>query len=322
MPLRRLLPTAVLLVLPVAIAAFGLDTLTAVLLVLAMLAWYWLTALGRLRRSAQGPALTLDTIGVSHFVEKVRWCLDRLGADYVERPSVATLGAFFAGRTVPRLRVRTGAVESSIGNSPEILRYLWGAYGAEPGDRARFLEPTAERLQLERDLDRYAANLRVWVYHHLLADRALTLHAWGADSRALPAWQRAALRVLYPLLAALVRRTFRVDDEHYGKAVSRIEELLGQVETRLADGRRSILGGADINYTDLAFAAFTGLWLQPAAYAAGKAEDCRIVPDRMPAAMRSDVGRWTEDHPKAARFVEALYAERQPKPAESTGTRN
>jgi hypothetical protein len=173
--------TVFLLLLPVLVAAFGLGVVTTALLVVAMLVWHWLTVLAGLRRSEAGPALTLDTIAVSHFVEKVRWCMDRLGVDYVERSSGATLGAFFGGRTVPRLRVRTGAVESAIGNSPEILRYLWGAYAAELGDRARFLEPTAERIALERDLDRYAVNLQGWIYFHLLADRALTLHAWGAD---------------------------------------------------------------------------------------------------------------------------------------------
>ena len=43
-----------------------------------------------------------------------------------------------------------------------------------------------------------------------------------------------------------------------------------EIETRLADGRRSILGGDTINYTDITFAAFGGLWLQPGGYAGGQ----------------------------------------------------
>ena len=90
------------------------------------------------------PALVLDSISVSHFVEKVRWNLDRAGIDYVENASGGTLGAFFAGRTVPRLRIRTGAVRSQIGNSPEILRYLWGAIsGRDEHDVSHRRRPAA-----------------------------------------------------------------------------------------------------------------------------------------------------------------------------------
>ena len=45
------------------------------------------------------------------------------------------------------LRFKSGAVRSEIGNSAEILRYLWGRYSAELGSRAAHLEPTP---QLER----------------------------------------------------------------------------------------------------------------------------------------------------------------------------
>jgi len=100
--------------------------------------------------------------------------------------AVATLGVFFTGRTVPALRVRTGLVESVIGQSPEILRYLWGAYAAPLGKAADFLRPTKERLELEGKLDRYGANLQVWVYYHLLGDRELTLHAWGGNDPRFP----------------------------------------------------------------------------------------------------------------------------------------
>ena len=300
---------------PLIVAGFDLGVPAALLLVLVMLAAGWLIVLSGLVAPEKGAAIELDTIPPSHFVEKVRWALDRLGVEYTEKPAGGTLGAFFTGRTVPRLRVRTGAVESVIGNSPEILRYLWGAYGTDRGGRAAFLAPTGERLDFERDLDRYARNLQVWIYGHILADRELTLHAWGADSGAVPAWQRLALRVLYPLLAQLVRRAFRLDPRQHARAVVRIEELLGRVETRLADGRKSVLGGNEINYTDLAFAAFCGLWMQPPNFAAGKADECRIERERMPGGMRADVERWREDFPKATAFVDALYArERLPAP--------
>jgi len=68
---------------------------------------------------------------------------------------------------VPVLHFRTGVVRSSIGNSPEILRYLWGRYGAELGDKTAFLEPDSERLEFEKKIDRIGADLQVWVYFHI-----------------------------------------------------------------------------------------------------------------------------------------------------------
>jgi glutathione S-transferase len=304
---RRLIHATFLTVLPLLVAVSGLDVLTTTLLVAGTLLWRWLIVLSSLSRASNAPPMVLETMAASHFVEKVRWCMDRLGVDYVEHQSAATLGAFFAGRTVPQLRARTGVVESVIGNSPEILRYLWGVYAAPLGEGAAFLAPTPERLQLERRLDRYGVNLQVWVYSHLLPRRDLTLHVWGVDSRRVPVWQRLTIRLLYPLLAVLIRRAFAISPERGAKALSGIEELLGEIETRLADGRRSILGGDTINYTDITFAAFGGLWLQPGGYAGGQGEDCRLPRERMPAGMRADIDRWLEDYPKATMFVRTLY---------------
>ena len=144
----------------------------------------------------------------------------------------------------------------------------------------------------------------------MLRDRELTLHAWGADSPATPAWHRAALRLLFPLLARLIRLSFKINDASYERSVARIESTLGDANANLADGRRSLLGGDETNYTDLAFAAFTGLWLMPNAYGGGKADTVRIEHDRVPAGMRADIDRWVDAFPRAVSYVEALYQTR------------
>ncbi len=130
----------------------------------------------------------------------------------------------------------------------------------------------------------------------------------------MPRLHRLALRALFPLQAALIRGAFGVSDEHAAKSVLRIEELLGDVEMRLADGRRSILGGNEINYTDFGFAAFTGLWLQPQGYAGDKGKYVRIERAAMPAKMRADVERWAEDFPRATAYTEDLYATERKSP--------
>jgi glutathione S-transferase len=306
---RRLIHTIFLFLAPLIVAWFGLSAVSAALLVLLLLVWRWAITMSGLIAPEKTPGLVLETISISHYVEKVRWCMDRLGLDYTERQHGGTLGAYFTGRTVPELRVRTGAVQSVIGNSPEILRFLWGNYSADLGDKAAFLEPTAERIELEGRLDRYGRHLQVWIYYHILDDQALTLRLWGAQDPNTPAWQRLALRVSFPLLRALIRRTFRISVSHYEKTLHRIDELLGDVDTMLADGRRSILGGNATNYTDITFAALSGPWLRPPEYGSGKADACVITLDESPPAMQVDIGRWREDHPRAASFIESLYAD-------------
>jgi len=315
---RTLIHTAFVLLLPLIVAAFGLSLWSALLLVLIALAWRWAIVLLGIVRPARTPELVLETISASHYVEKVRWCMDRLGLEYTERPWGGTLGAFYLGRTVPRLIFRTGLVHSQIGNSPEILRFLWGAYSASHGDAANFLEPTPERQELERRIDRYGSNLQVWVYYHVLDDPELCKHLWGIDDLATPWWQRKLIGVLFPLQAFLIGKAFRTDERHYKQSCHHIEALLEDLDTRLADGRSSILGGDVINYTDLAFAAISGLWLQPVEYGGGAG--IRVDRARVPQAMRDDIERWIEDYPRATAFITHLYTEERQVPGRPDDT--
>lgn len=313
---KRKLFVALLLVLaPIIVAWYGLSVAAAIGVVLLLLVLRWLVTLSGIVAPEKTPQLELATISASHFVEKVRWCMDRLGLTYRESVSGGTLRAYFTGQSVPLLRVRTGIVRSVIGESSQILRYLYGRCLASDPARAAFLEPTRERLELESRLDRYGVNLQVWIYHHLLNDRRLTLHAWGADNPATPAWQRPLLHVLFPLLAALIRKSFRITDANYAKAVGHIEALLGDTEALLEDGRGSLLGGDEVNYTDLQFASFTGLWLMPRGYGGGRAEGVRIERARAPIGMRADIKRWENTYPRVVEYVESLYETRKEAPS-------
>lgn len=304
---RLFIYSVFLLLLPLIVAWFGITVPGAIALVIFALACRWLITLSGILAPEKIPEIELETIAASHFVEKVRWCMDRLGIEYVENQWVGVLGIFTMGRTVPVLKIRTGLVRSSIGNSPEILRYLWGAYATGLGDKARFLEPTPQRLELERKLDRYGRDLQVWVYYHILNDRDLTLHAWGCNSPAIPAWQRYLVIFVYPVLRFLLRKAFAITDDHYARSVQHIENILTEVETSLTDGRVSILGDESINYVDITFASFSALWLLPPQYGRDKADGVRIDRQRTPDPMREETDRWVESYPLATTFVTRLY---------------
>lgn len=296
-----------LLLLPLIVAWFGISVPGAIALVVFALTCRWFITLSGILAPEKTPKIELETIAASHFVEKVRWCMDRLGIEYKERQWVGVLGVFTMGRSVPELKIRTGLVRSSIGNSPEILRYLWGAYAAGIGDRAKFLEPTPERLELEQKFDRYGRDLQVWVYYHILDDRELTLHAWGCNSPLIPAWQRYLVIFSYPVLRFLLRKAFNITDAHYAKSVQHIESILAETESLLADGRISILGDDSTNYVDITFASFSALWLLPPEFGREKADGVRVDRQRASVAMKADIERWIESYPLASGFVTRLY---------------
>ena len=116
--------------LPVIVAWYGVSTAGAIALTLLALLWRWGLSLSVLFAPGRIPELELETINVSHFAEKARWCMDRLGVEYVEKPAGGILGVVFTGRTVPRLRMRTGIVRSEIASinfsaSPSECTKLW-----------------------------------------------------------------------------------------------------------------------------------------------------------------------------------------------------
>jgi glutathione S-transferase len=299
--------TLFVLLLPVAVAVFDLEVVAVLVLLALGLLWRWGIVLGTLTRPGRGPDLRLETIGASHFVEKVRWCLDRLGIPYQETQNVGALGVFTLGRTVPRLHVRTGTVVFVIGNSSDILRFLWGRYGLACGERAAFLAPDPEAVELEGRLDRYGVNLQRWIYHHLLADRQLTLHVWGANDRTLPAWQRAAVRASFPLLRVLMRRAFRLGPDAHPRVTASIERQLGDLETLLADGRPSLSGLESPGFADITLAALSGLWVNPAAYGGGRADSVWPASERLPPRMAAEMAAWREAYPRVTAHVERLY---------------
>ena len=96
---HRLIHSIFLLALPVVVAVYGLSVPVVIALVLLLLLWRWLITLSSLFSRGKGPGLELETIAASHFVEKVRWCMDRLGVDYREKQYARVIRVLFKARS-------------------------------------------------------------------------------------------------------------------------------------------------------------------------------------------------------------------------------
>jgi glutathione S-transferase len=259
-----------------------------------------------LRAARRPPSrLRLHTITYSHYSEKVRWSLDRLGVEYDEVSNVGILGVLLTGRTVPWLEVSPGL--SQIADSPRILRYLWGEYaGKLPGERTWFLEPTPAALELEAQFDRRLGNdVRVWVYPRIWRDRALTLRCWGIEERAIPAWQRAILAAASPLLRFAATRMLRITPARAQRALERTHEAFDAVDRLLADGR-PCLTGATLTFADITFASLGALAVLPPEYPGGNLRVRRITLDDVKdPAWRAEIERFRAR--PAGRFILDLY---------------
>jgi glutathione S-transferase len=289
----------------VAFAGWGVGAAAAVTVGAALLG-AGLRLFVSLRALRRAPApLRLHTITFSHFSEKVRWCLDRLGVEYEEVPNAGILGVLLTGRTVPWLEVPPGLTR--IGDSARILRYLWGEYaGRLPGERTWFLEPTPAALELEARFDRRLGNdVRVWVYAQVLRDRALTLRSWGIQETAIPAWQRALLAAGVPVLRFAVRRMLGVTPARAQRALERTHEAFDEVDRLLADGRPH-LTGATLTFADIAFASLGALAVLPPEYPGGTLRGRRLLLDDLAdPTWRAEVERFRER--PAGRYILELY---------------
>ena len=300
------LPNLYLLALaPIAVAIdLGLAATAAALV--AGLLWKWFMvqrspAAGR----AAGKRLSLETIAASPYVEKVRWSLDRLGLDYREEVSVGILGAIFAGRSVPRLRIGAGLGSSTIGDSPDILRFLWGQHAQAAA--ACFLEPTPAAVALERRIDAYGSYNRRWLYQRLLPHRQLTLQLWGCNDPTLPAWQRNFLRLCYPLVVGFLRRALGINAERTRRSVEKMETFLDEIEKRLEDSPDGLMGDQR-SYVDYAFAAQSCLWMPCPGYGGERARDYFPPADAWPQDVARETAAWRARYPRVVAFVERLYA--------------
>jgi glutathione S-transferase len=195
-----------------------------------------------------------------------------------------------------------------IGDSPRILRHLWGEFaGRLPFDRTAFLEPTPATLELEQYFDRHLGiDVRVWAYWRIFQRRDLTLRSWGVEEPRIPHWQRTLLKMLAPLLRFAVRRMLGVSPARAARALERTREVFDRVDTMLADGRRYLLGSSP-TFADITFASLGAFAVLPAEYGGRAIGGRRFGIEELDEEWRAEIESFRAR--PAGQFVLRLYRE-------------
>ncbi|EGD74362.1 hypothetical protein PTSG_06373 [Salpingoeca rosetta] len=268
------------LLLPLVVCGNGLIVsllaVIAVALIGMAIRFYLLTVGGRRKPKLQG-------ITYSHYVERVRWAMQRVGMDFEEEQAAGILGILLLGRTVPRLIIP--AQRTSIGDSTAILKYIWATYqGTKEEDKADFLKVTPEIEELSKKIDRaFGLHSRRWLYYHTLKVPAIGKFVWGMrETRNVPAWQRLVVRYGYQPLRYVLTKMLGVSRSNARKSLAIVKELYDELDALFADGRPYICGD-HFTIADITLASLGALTTLPEGYTGGAAEHALLSIDDMKA---------------------------------------
>lgn len=245
--------------------------------------------------------LRLITIPISHYCEKARWALERVGTPFREERHVQGVHQIVARRagggiTVPVLVTPDGA----IGDSAEIL--AWVDERTPPEHRLYPAGSGARRDEVDLLCRRLDEGLgprgRRLMYIHMLADPKLALRFNNAG---VPGWEDRFIRYGWPFARRYVKHVLdirpriEVDDE------AAVFGELDYVAELLSDGR-PYLCGERFSAADLTFAALSASIVVPPMYGVPLPQ-----PDVLTSGMAVLVQR-AREHP-AGRYALTLYAQ-------------
>jgi glutathione S-transferase len=240
----------------------------------------------------------LITIPISHYCEKARWALDRAGVRYRERAHLQVIHwvpvrRAGGGRTAPVLVCGSTVLPESA----EIVAFA-DSRGARlyPEDAGLAEEVRA----LERDFDdRLGPHGRRWMYNELRDRRDLVIK-YGPTG--VPAWQRWALPVMWPVASRVIDRVLDITPAKAAQSLTEVRAVFDSVAQRL-EGREYLVG-AGFTAADLTFSALAAPMVVPREYGVP------LPPlDELPAGM-VPVVRELRQHPAGRHALEMYRRER------------
>jgi len=267
------------------------------------------------------PRYVLESIGASHYVEKVRFCMDYLGISYTEDVNAGVLKLLLDGRTVPRLTMKSaGSQDTTVCGSSDILRFLYGQYAHL--NEAEFLKPTPELRAMEARIDNeFFVDVRRIVYSTVLPYPSLALELWGVHDARIPSWQKVLLRLFQPVVIRFMKYAMTDGKGRIERAKSRAEGFLSEIEEYIKafefqhhklEPIQSIVPSSNnqLTYVDISFIVGCALWIVPGDYG-GPNLDKKLYAfnkiQQLPQ-YRNLVSDWTAKFPRVLQFVTTNYS--------------
>ncbi|MDP3279197.1 MAG: glutathione S-transferase N-terminal domain-containing protein [Deltaproteobacteria bacterium] len=244
-------------------------------------------------------SLVLYTIPFSHYCEKARWSLERMGLAFEERghiPMVTRMLAIPRGATtVPFLLSDEGMLDDSTAIADYAHRHRTRSAGLFSEDPVI----AQQALDLEDRFDRrLGVATRAWGYSYLLDMPALTTPMFAKQ---VPALEAAAVKRMMPFVSGFIRKGLRIKPETRAWAANRIDEDFAAVEELLRDGRRYLCGDA-LSIADITFASLAAPALGPAEYGGPLPKL-----EAFDGPMRTALDRWRDT--MAGQFALRIYRE-------------
>lgn len=210
------------------------------------------------------PSLRLLTIPLSHYCEKARWALERIGLDYHEERHIQ---GFHYPRTYwvsrnPGVPVLIDDRQVIV-DSTEILKHL-DRYA--PPERRLYPVDAAARQQVEALEDLFDKTLGVesrrWFYFHYLPEGSAALRIAGQGA---PEIERAMAPLAFPLMRRYAAWLLQVSASTVARGLERSRQVVLQTDTLLADGRPH-LAGDRFSAADLTLACMMAPFVVPPEY--------------------------------------------------------
>ena len=242
-------PSIILFVLPLVISYYRFNVYVTIFILILLCLFKLFTCLPK----GANKKLKLNSILISHYSEKVRWCLEFCKIEFIEEFDSAIFGILFFGRSIPTLY--NPSVRTTIGNSSDILRYIYGKYYSQNQKVAKLLNPTKESLEMEALFDeKLGRAIQRIFYFELWRNRKLNRLfgvAWGSTSNKIPFYQRWLLFVLVPIYKLALKHFLNLNEQTFKKSMDDIQEIFELVEKRLSDNK--FIMGDEISFVDITF---------------------------------------------------------------------
>lgn len=226
--------------------------------------------------------LQLITIPMSHYCEKARWALERLGLDYHEERHLQ-------GFHYPRTFIASGGPQvpvlidgpTVITDSTAILKHL--DHHAMPETRLYPSEPAARRrVEALEDLfdEVLGVESRRWVYACFMP---MGMRAWRIAGQGTSRIERLLMPIVHALIGRHIARVLDLHPDSVAAGLARSRGIVQDMDALLADGR-PFLDGDRFSAADLTLACMLAPFIMPPEYG------IRLPrPDELPGSIRETV---------------------------------